>query len=342
MLLSIYCLAGLVTFATSLQLPDTKLGNPKDFGSLPEEKIGGFIVQLKDGAGLTRRSDIHASFHKRAALNLKYKVRVNFRNPALFYGVSIQLDQNKTVSEVQTILDKIPEVVAVFPNIKVLKPVPAQKNGNLTAVAAQESWPTKPSGPFTPVDDSPKLPKIRGGADIANTLKMADVDKLHALGIKGKGIKIGIIDSGVDYRHPSLGGGFGPGFKVAGGYAFVEDGWTGDVPIESPDPLATCFAGGHGTHTAGWYLKTHPLGALLTVSGTIVAQDPPNVGFGLTGVAPEASLYAYRVFGCVADSTYTDIIMNAMIKAAEDKVVCFVSDAGYKVTNDSRMSSACL
>ncbi len=40
--------------------------------------------------------------------------------------------------------------------------------------------------------------------------KMVGIDKLHAAGIKGKGMKVAIIDTGVDYRHPSLGGGFGP------------------------------------------------------------------------------------------------------------------------------------
>lgn len=32
---------------------------------------------------------------------------------------------------------------------------------------------------------------------------------------------------GVDYTHPSLGGGFGPGFKIVGGYDFVGDDYDG-------------------------------------------------------------------------------------------------------------------
>lgn len=44
---------------------------------------------------------------------------------------------------------------------------------------------------------------------------MTGVDKLHAQGLTGKGIKIGIIDTGTDYTNPYLGGGFGPGFKGA-------------------------------------------------------------------------------------------------------------------------------
>jgi hypothetical protein len=32
---------------------------------------------------------------------------------------------------------------------------------------------------------------------------------------------------GVDYTHPSLGGGFGPGHKIVGGYDFVGDDYDG-------------------------------------------------------------------------------------------------------------------
>ena len=35
------------------------------------------------------------------------------------------------------------------------------------------------------------------------------------------------IDTGIDYKHPALGGGFGQGFLVAGGYDFVGDAYNG-------------------------------------------------------------------------------------------------------------------
>lgn len=35
------------------------------------------------------------------------------------------------------------------------------------------------------------------------------------------------IDTGVDYNHPALGGGYGKGFKIVGGYDFVGDNYTG-------------------------------------------------------------------------------------------------------------------
>jgi subtilisin family serine protease len=65
---------------------------------------------------------------------------------------------------------------------------------------------------------------------------MTGVDKLHAEGTMGKGITIGIIDSGIDYTHPALGGKFGPGNKVIGGYDFVGDAYRGSSgPAPVPD-----------------------------------------------------------------------------------------------------------
>ncbi|EJD40984.1 subtilisin-like protein [Auricularia subglabra TFB-10046 SS5] len=122
------------------------------------------------------------------------------------------------------------------------------------------------------------------------------VDKLHAQGITGKGIKIGILDTGVDYMHPSLGGGIGPGFKVAGGYDFAGDAYNpGFVdPQPDDDPRDTCV--GHGTHVAG-----------------IVGATPGNE-FNISGVAYDASLYAYRVMGC-AGFVGDDVLIEAILRA---------------------------
>ncbi|KAH8892987.1 putative minor extracellular protease vpr [Thozetella sp. PMI_491] len=80
---------------------------------------------------------------------------------------------------------------------------------------------------------------------------MTGVDKLHDAGITGKGVKVAIVDTGVDYNHPALGGGFGPGFKVAGGYDLVGDGsWpvVGEMKQPDSDPMDRI---GHGTHVSG-------------------------------------------------------------------------------------------
>ncbi|KAG8724913.1 hypothetical protein FRC09_012078 [Ceratobasidium sp. 395] len=131
--------------------------------------------------------------------------------------------------------------------------------------------------------------------------RTSQVDKLHADGYFSKGIKIGIIDSGVDYTHPALGGKFGPGNKIIGGWDFVGDAYTGNASTPPPkpdkDPFDQC--NGHGTHVAG-----------------IIGANPVNP-YNISGVAYEASINAYRVFGCdglVPD----DILINSFIRAYND------------------------
>ncbi|EGY23427.1 serin endopeptidase [Verticillium dahliae VdLs.17] len=125
---------------------------------------------------------------------------------------------------------------------------------------------------------------------------MTGVDKLHRANIKGKGAKIIIIDTGINYRHKALGGGIGKGFKVAGGYDFVgQTLWPKagvlKVPSEDPDDQF-----GHGTH----------------VAGIIAGQSEV-----FTGV--DASLYAYKVFTSI-DFTNDDTIIEAMLRAYDDGV----------------------
>lgn len=94
--------------------------------------------------------------------------------------------------------------------------------------------------------------------------------------------------------HPSLGGGFGPGFKVAGGRDIVGDKYTGAAFFPDNDPY-DCV--GHGTH----------------VAGIIGAEDKDFVG-----VAPKATLRSYKVFGCGFAETGDDALIQAFVQAYED------------------------
>ncbi|ESK92042.1 hypothetical protein Moror_10326 [Moniliophthora roreri MCA 2997] len=126
------------------------------------------------------------------------------------------------------------------------------------------------------------------------------VTKLHAEGITGLNITIGIIDTGIDYTNAALGSGFGPGFKVVGGYDYVGDNYTGpgSIPVPDPDPLDQC--NGHGTHVAG-----------------IIAADPSANPYNISGVAYSASISMYRIFGCQG-YTEDDLIVQAMLQAVQD------------------------
>ena len=104
---------------------------------------------------------------------------------------------------------------------------------------------------------------------------------------RGAGVTVAVIDTGIDYTHPSLGGGFGPGHKVAGGYDFVN----GDA-----DPADD---NAHGTHVAG-----------------IIAGTGAGGPMAVTGVAPDATLMAYKVLDAEGSGTTEDIL--AGIEAAVD------------------------
>ncbi|MPY32941.1 S8 family serine peptidase [Streptomyces adustus] len=104
--------------------------------------------------------------------------------------------------------------------------------------------------------------------------------------VDGTGVTIAVIDSGIDYTHPDLGGGFGPGHKVVAGHDFVNND---DDPMDD---------NGHGTHVAG-----------------IAAARAAEPG-GITGIAPGATLTAYKVVDDSGSGFTSDII--AGIEAATD------------------------
>ncbi|KAF5520998.1 Minor extracellular protease vpr [Colletotrichum aenigma] len=141
---------------------------------------------------------------------------------------------------------------------------------------------------------------------------MTQVDKLREQGITGKGIRIGIIDSGVDWTHPALGGCFGPGCLVEAGWDFTGDDFLPGVRPAQPDadPMDDCV--GHGTHVAG-----------------IIAAQLEGNEYGFTGAAPGVKLAAYRAWGCAASGT-NEILIAAFSRAFEegaDIISCSDGDA---------------
>ncbi|MDF2717947.1 MAG: hypothetical protein K0R28_4872, partial [Paenibacillus sp.] len=96
-------------------------------------------------------------------------------------------------------------------------------------------------------------------------------------GFDGSGIKVGIIDSGIDYNHPSLKDAY------KGGYDFVDN--DADPMEARPAPGNPNAATDHGTHVSG------------TVAGRGNPEDPDSPTGWVRGVAPGADLYVYRVLG---------------------------------------------
>ncbi|KAK0625885.1 subtilase [Immersiella caudata] len=130
------------------------------------------------------------------------------------------------------------------------------------------------------------------------------VQTLHEKGIFGKGAVVAVVDTGIEYSHPALGGGIGPEFKVRGGYDLVGDGDWPNVP-KAPDADPNDFQG-HGTHVAG-----------------IVAGKSQ----WYTGVAPEATLLAYKVFS-ENSGTDEDTLIASFLMAYEAGADIITSSIG--------------
>ncbi len=171
------------------------------------------------------------------------------------------------------------------------------------------------------------------------------VEAWTSAGATGEGVTIGVIDTGVDYTHATFGG---PGTTEAYAQAYGADG-TGPVPAglfdetkflggydfagplydaggttpeqlvpqpdENPIDAPHTAGGGHGSHVAGT-----AAGFGITADGATFRGDYASltdisdwhVG---PGTAPEAGVYALKVFGDVGGST--GLVVQALDWAAD-------------------------
>ena len=157
---------------------------------------------------------------------------------------------------------------------------------------------------------------------MADSIPQIGVDKLHAEGITGKGIKVGVLDTGLDYTHPDLADSY-KGFRGQEGVdpktvdPSSVKGW--DFINNDGDPMETTYADWKATnnpeysYTGGAYYTSHGT----HVSGTIAAQKQNNVDYAVKGVAPDVDLYGYKVLGPYG-SGQTDGVLAGIDKAVAD------------------------
>ncbi|WP_078379815.1 S8 family serine peptidase [Sutcliffiella halmapala] len=137
---------------------------------------------------------------------------------------------------------------------------------------------------------------------VVESIAHLKIDKLHEEGITGEGVKIGVLDTGVDYNHPDIKDAY------KGGYDFIDN---------DNDPMETTYEdwekSGYPEYQGNSYYTYHGT----HVSGTIVGQNKNDSEVSLQGVAPDAELYAYRVLGPYGSGT-SDGVIAGIERAVED------------------------
>jgi subtilisin family serine protease len=244
--------------------PDVALPSV-DAGEVVDETPDLWFVELSskpavDGTKLRTLRNEKAAFRS-AAKKAGLEYTERYAFDQLWNGLSIQIDPGSLNK-----LAQLPGVANLYPVVSFSVPEPTIAKPNLgTAITMT-------------------------GADIAQS----------GLGLTGEGMKVAVMDTGIDYDHPDLGGCFGTGCRVEYGWDFVGDAYNADPsspsynPVPAPDDDPDDCQG-HGTHVAG----------IVGANGAVV------------GVAPDVTFGAYRVFGCDG-STEADIMIAAMEMALAD------------------------
>ena len=295
-------LAGVIVLTGLLAVPGLAAGGGAARSSSDSVTgVKAFFVQLSGqpsalgGSKAASKAARDAFYANAAARGVKVTERKAF--DTLWNGVSV----NVSGADIGA-LAAVPGVQAIYP-VNTIEPA---------ATLPADTGSAEPDG---------ALPITGGNStiDLAHSTTMIGSNLANASGWTGSGIKVAIIDSGVDYTHPDLGGCFGTGCKVVGGWDFVGNSFDSNPldstyqPIPHPDadpapcdpnvadliaqqPGAGTSAAAHGTHVTG-----------------IVAAKAASAT-GVTGVAPNASILAYRVFGCNG-STSDDVIISALERA---------------------------
>lgn len=253
-------------------------------------------------------------------------VLVQLKSPALFARDNVTENEKKALLEEQK--KALEEIQDLEPSAKLLFSYRFVLNA-LAVVVPKESQEKiaelegVSSANEQALFKAPTTTVAKGSAQKADfeitSTEWIGVKKAYELGHKGKGMSVGIIDSGIDYTHSMFEGpgteevyksidplkdapeNLYPNNKVVGGIDLVGEKYSpgnanpeNRIPVPDNNPIDL---GGHGTHVGG------------TVAG---------IGDGVKtydGVAPEAKLHAIKVFGAGATS---DAVVIAALEYSAD------------------------
>jgi len=181
--------------------------------------------------------------------------------------------------------------------------------------------------------------------DLAETVPAIGAQFLQDIGVKGAGVKVAVLDSGIDFSHLAFGGPgtvagweeayfgadpacdpnawhdadcayakpadpalFGPAApRIKGGFDWLGEEWPNDLARILPDPNPIDIEG-HGTHVADI------IGGLGYPAGVNADGAYPAKG---VGVAPEADIYGFKVCASFSTSCNGLALLKGMDNAAD-------------------------
>jgi subtilisin family serine protease len=218
--------------------------------------------------------------------NANISVEYGYEFHEIFNGVAVTLPSNL----IETVA-KLPGVYSVTPDYMMYATDDTIGNVNFSGIGMQES------------------------RQVLRTTELND------LGFDGKGIKVGILDTGIDYNHPDLIDNYKGGHDYIGAAVAKVDS-SGNVsyivPVsEDNDPMETTYI--------DWQTAVATNGSTLCpevsskgseyytshgshVSGTVAADGKSTSAFSTMGIAPKADLYVYRVLGPYGSGPTSGII----------------------------------
>ncbi|GEN81771.1 hypothetical protein SLU01_00830 [Sporosarcina luteola] len=178
----------------------------------------------------------------------------------------------------------------------------------------------KPAPSESKLEEKAKAGQV--DAQMDTSIGFLGIEALWNEGYEGQGIKVAVLDTGIDADHPDFKGIYkgGKNFVPHTGNDYArpraDDDASETSPVERPshrpefNDRGSAFYTSHGTH----------------VAGTIAAIG--NNEYGIKGIAPKVDLYAYRVLGAYGSGSTSGIIAAIDTAVQEEMHVINLSLGG--------------
>lgn len=244
----------------------------------------------------------------RRSIKTNFKSKIVWEYSAVFAGFAIEMkaSEARQLAEMPGVYAVTPDSLMYADSVRVNSVTQADSGRLVSKGAVLDKTPViKPasSDPETGVNFDPNY-EIEG---MKESREILGIGEIHASGITGAGVTVGVLDTGIDFNHPDLKDNF------KGGWNYITTGADYGRPAELKDsPMETTYeqwllSGRDEENSSGstFYTDhgTH-------VSGTVAAQgkNNPDSSYKALGMAPEVDLYVARVLGPYGSGATTGII----------------------------------